>query len=194
MVDDVVQHFPEFQPVKPRHSCADADQHRAVVGSLRKAKVVQTLQVPFRHSMVALIDQDEFELAGVELADPVARRDGLYGGNGNVGGPRGLRARHFDLDSQVWVVLATVPVGLLNKLLAVDEDQGLGCVGRGRMCDPFDQLGEDDGFATPSGQRDAHAPVSKFNVVQNGLDTFFLIVSQLKRTRSGGSGQRTEGA
>lgn len=95
------------------------------------------------------------------------------------------------------VVLVTVPGGLLDELLAVDEDEGLGGIRRSGVDDPFDQLGEDDGLATPSGQRDAHTPVTEVNVLQNGLDAFLLVVSQLEGSRRGGSGQSgqsTEGA
>lgn len=142
--------------------------------------------------MVALIDQDELELAGVELADPVAGGDGLYGRNGDVGRSRGLRTRHFDLDTHVRVVLLTVPSGLLDKLLAVDENEGLRGVWGSGVSNPFDQLSENDGFATPGRQRDAHSPVAEVDMLEDGLYAFFLIVSQLEWTGSGSGSQRTE--
>lgn len=165
MVYNVVQHFPELQPVEPRHCGAHADEHWACVGGLDKSKVVQTVQIFLRDGMVALIDEDELELAGVELCDPVAGGDGLYGRDGDIGSSGGLGARHLDLDAHVGVVLPAVSRGLLDELLAVDEDEGLGREWGDGVSDTLDQLGEDDGLATARGQRDAHSAVAQVNVL-----------------------------
>lgn len=194
MVYNVVHHFPELQPVEPRHCGAHANEHWAFFGGLDKSKVVQTVQISLRDGMVALIDEDELELAGVELGDPVAGGNGLYGGNGDIGGPGSLGARHLDLDTHVRVVLLAVSRGLLDELLAVDEDEGLGRVWGGGMSDTLDQLGENDSLATARGQRDTHSAVAQLDVMQNGLDAVLLVVTQLEGGRGGGGGQRTEGA
>lgn len=91
-------------------------------------------------------------------------------------------------------MLLAVSGGLLDELLAVDEDESLGGVGGSGVGEALDQLGEDDGLATSSSQRNAHPTVAEVNVLENGLNALFLVISKLERTGggSGGGGQRTE--
>lgn len=66
---------------------------------------------------------------------------------------------------------------LLYQLAAVGEYEGLGGVASSGYA--IDQVGEDDSLARASGQRHAEALMACFQVGEDRLDAFFLILAQV---------------
>jgi hypothetical protein len=194
MIDDVVNDGPERLPVEAREGGRHAHQRRsrgrAPVGGVAQAKVLEDIEIRLADYVVRLVDEHQLVARGIKLAQPVARRDALHRGNGDVCGARGLVVTHLDVDMLVGVGQGAVAGGLLDELAAVGKDERLrGIAGCG---DAVDEVGEDDRLARARGERHAQAPVASREIGEHCLDAFLLVLAQLNpgRRRRGRRGWR----
>lgn len=94
-----------------------------------------------------------------------------------------MQVSHFDVDRFGGIGDSTVSGSLFNKLSSMSQDEGLGGAML-RWYDAIDELGEDDRLSTTSGKRYTEPFVAFLKVREDGLDAFFLIVTEeYSRTR-----------
>lgn len=132
---------------------------------------------------MCLVHQYELIARRVKLVQSSTRCDALYRGDGYVSGTRGLVVAHFDVYMFIGVCKAAMTRSLFNEFAAMGEDERLGSVASGGYA--VDEVGEDDGLAGASRQRDAEALVAGIEVGEYSLYAVFLVLAQLDLQRRG---------
>ena len=157
--------------------------------------------------MVGLVNEHQLVFCRVVLVEPILGRDAGETGNGDICATTCVGPGHLDVDGHVWVGRDTVLGSLFDQLLAVGQHQSAGaCLGHG--LDAAYQLSEDDlqiwlavcmplgrwlnvrnkcantcCLPAPCSQRDAQPLLAIVDGLEDGLDAFFLVVSQNYRRR-----------